>query len=221
MATKPLTIGYSGSLAFYEGDAAPVKHGGLRNWLWTYNHFVTDPSTRSASFLFRAVSELKKKYGTTSGQLQILLWGNIDQRYITQAKELGISDLVQIEGYLPKQVSLDRNASCDVLFLPMESPTEKGQPLFIPGKAFEYMNARKPVLALSAECDCMNVLSPSGLLQRFEPEQKNEITEWLNQVINNRSLLDRFVPNEAYIQQYSFRNITAQVAGVFRDVLGA
>src|ERR1044072_1817687 len=51
MDSKPLTIGYSGSLAFYEGDATPSRQNGLRNWFWTYNHFVTDPSTRSASYL--------------------------------------------------------------------------------------------------------------------------------------------------------------------------
>lgn len=221
MATKPLTIGYSGSLAFYEGEKKPHPAGGLRDWLWTYNHNVTDPSTRSASFLFRAVSLLRKKYGAGPEDIRILLWGKIDPLYKQQAAELGIADLVQIDGYLPKQQSLDRNAQCDLLFLPMESPTPAGKPLFIPGKAFEYMSARKPVLALSSPCDCMDVLEPSGLLKRFEPQDAEGISQWLHEVTGNRAILEQFRPDDAYIEQFSFRNITRKVAGVFTEVLRA
>jgi glycosyltransferase involved in cell wall biosynthesis len=220
MAIKqPLTIGYSGTLSFYEGEKAPSKRGGLRDWFWTYNHHNTDPSTRSASFLFRAVSVLVKKYGAGENDIRILLWGKIDPSYRQQADALGIGKLVQIDGYLPKQESLARNEACDLLFLPMESPTPLGNPLFIPGKAFEYMNARKPVLALSAPCDCMDILQPSGLLQRFEPQNAEGIAHWLHEVISDRSRLRSYIPDEAYIRKFSFREVTAQVAGVFDELL--
>ncbi len=216
---KPLVIGYSGSLAFYEGEKQPVKGGGVRDWIWTYNHMVTDPSTRSASFLFRAVSELKKKYNITPLQLKITLWGKIDPLYLRQAKDLDISELVSIEGYLSKAVSVERNSACDVLFLPMESATSGGKPLFIPGKAFEYMNAGKPILALSGPCDCISVLEPSGLLARFEPQDTNGILEWLHSVISDRQRLHLLKPDTAYIERFSFRNIVGKIAGVFDEVL--
>lgn len=220
MATKPLTIGYSGSLAFYEGEHQPVRGGGvLRNWFWTYNHMVTDPSTRSASFLFRAISELRKKHPVTAADVRVQLWGKIDPLYLKQAEELKIADLLTVEGYLSKSVSLSRTASCDVLFLPMESATSEGKPLFIPGKAYEYMNAGKPVLALSSPCDCMSILEPTGLLARFEPADYDGISDWLWKAISDRSFLESYRPNTAYIEQYSFRKITERVAGVFDEVL--
>lgn len=214
---RPLTIGYSGTLAFYEGQE--FSRGSLKDWFWTYNHTVTDPSTRSASFLFRALAKLRKEHHITAAQIRVLLWGKIDPRYQKLAEELGISDLVQIDGYLPKQQSLERNAQCDLLFLPMESGTEAGKPLFIPGKVFEYMNARKPVLALAGPCDCLDILRPSGLLLAFDPKDEKGVSECLYQLIKDRSGLARFAPDENYINRYSFRNITGKLAGIFDELL--
>jgi hypothetical protein len=216
---RALVIGYSGSLAFSDGTAKQRRGFALRDWLWTYNHHVTDPSTRSAYFLFRALKTLKEKYEVTPAQIRVELWGSIDARNRQLAQQLGISEFVQIDGYLPKQQSLERNRNCDMLFLPMESATEEGRPLFIPGKAYEYMKAGKPILALAGPCDCLDILAPSGLLLAFDPHASDAIAEQLFSLISDRTQLSRFVPDEDYINRYSFRNITGKLAGIFDDVL--
>lgn len=219
MATRSkLVIGYSGSLAFYEG-AYKSRRNGWKDWFWTYNHYSTDPATRSASFLFRAVSLLVKSGRIQKGDLLIDLWGNIAPDYIAQAAQLGISDFIRIDGYLSKEHSLKRGEECDVLFLPMESPTALGKPLFIPGKAFEYMQSRKPILALSYDCDCIDVLKPSGLLSVFPPDKAEAIADWIESMIRDEAKRNSYKVDESYIARYSFRNITAQVAGVFDELL--
>jgi glycosyltransferase involved in cell wall biosynthesis len=215
---RPLIIGYSGSLAYYDGKSA-VRKNRLRDWFWTYNHYVTDPSTRSAFFLFKAIQLLKEKYKIQPSQLQVQLWGNIHAGNLQQAKEMGISEFLQISGYLPKQESIERNNTCDLLFLPMESATENGKPLFIPGKVFEYMKAGKPVLALAGPCDCLDILRPSGLLIEFNPRAAEEIAEELNKIILNRDILSGYIPDADYISSFSFRNITAKLAATFNEVL--
>lgn len=216
---RPLTIGYSGSLYFYEGGKNVSAESSFRDWFWTYNYNSTDPSTRSASFLFRALQLLRKKQTVTANDICIHLWGKIDPRYKKQAIELGIDDLVKIDGYLPKEESLLRNAESDLLFLPMESGTEAGKPLFIPGKVFEYMKAGKPVLMLSGPCDCMDILRPSGLLLAFDPKDSEGLANELGKLIRDRNLLKQYSADTDYINSYSFRNITGKLAGIFDDLL--
>ena len=93
--------------------------------------------------------------------MQLRLWGNVDSRNGLQAKKLGISDMVKIEGYKQKEESLALLRSCDLLFLPLESETKAGKPLFIPGKLFEYLKIGKPVLALGGQSDCIDILKKS------------------------------------------------------------
>lgn len=220
MATEnPIVIGYSGSLYFYESGGKAVRRDSFRDWFWTYNYNVTDPSTRSASYLFRALKTLRDAQPVTASDIQIRLWGKIDPRYRKQAEELGIADLVSIEGYLPKEESLKRNASCDLLFLPMESGTAAGNPLFIPGKAYEYMKAAKPVLMLSGPCDCQDILRPSGLLIDFAPQDSAGLSRFLGELIRKREILQQYRPDMNYIEQFSFRNITGKLAGVFDEIL--
>lgn len=219
MATEAkLIIGYSGSLAFYEGNYKRRRNS-WTDWFWTYNHYSTDPSTRSASYLFRAVAILVKSGKIQKGDVLIDLWGNIAHDYKTQAAELDISDFVRIEGYLSKTESLKRSEHCDVLYLPMESPTNLGKPLFIPGKAFEYMQTGKPILALSHDCDCIDILKPSGLLEVFKPNAENDIAFWIESMIRNPDKRSSYSPNPDYISRFAFRNIAAQVAGVFDELL--
>ncbi|CAN5268613.1 hypothetical protein BH09BAC5_BH09BAC5_11340 [soil metagenome] len=218
---KPLVIGYSGSLSFFDGDEkfGSKRKCSLRDWVWTYNYKVTDPTTRSAYYLFKAISMLKKKYNITPEQLIIDLWGNIHPGNIELAIKLGISDIVQISGYLPKNESIKRLSRCDILFLPMESATGKNKPLFIPGKAFEYMKSGRPILSLAGSCDCLDILKPSGLLIEFNPTDSNNIADYIYKLISERKLLENFIVDTNYIKQFSFQNITKKLVQVFDDVL--
>ena len=216
---KPLIIGYSGSLAFYDPSDPPFRNSWWKDWFWTYHHLATDPSTRSAYFLFKALKHIKEKYNRDGRSIQLQMWGAIDPRNIAQAIAMGISDMVHIEGYLPKERSVQKLASCDLLFLPFESPTGKGRPLFIPGKLFEYLKIGKPVLALGGPCDAMDILQRSGLGLIFRPGATEAIAEGVMRHCEDPSLLKSYVPDNEYISNYSFSNITHQVSKVFDEVL--
>jgi len=216
---KPIIIGYSGSLAYYNPSAKIYRNSFIRDWFWTYNHLSTDPSTRSPFFLFQAVLYLKNVYKIDGKQIQLHLWGNIDERNKLQAKNLAISDIVKIEGYKQKEESLAKMKSCDLLFLPLESETKASKPLFIPGKLFEYLKMGKPVLALGGQSDCTEILKKSGLGIIFESQDTKAIADQLVSFISDKDLLDKYIPDNDYIGQYSFENITRKLAAVFNEAL--
>ncbi|MCE2772744.1 MAG: hypothetical protein LW750_04805 [Bacteroidetes bacterium] len=214
----PVVIGYSGSLEWNQ-DVVSTSSGALLQWFWTYRCLTTDPSTRSAFYLMKAFAYARFQLGMPKGAVKIELWGKIDPHYQSFAETLGIADDVYISGYLSKAASLEKSNQCDILFLPMESPGKDGQPLFIPGKAYEYLNARKPILAFSESCDAMNVLQPSGLLVQFGARAIEEPAQWMHRVAKDRAILNTIRPDDSYIVKYSFREITGQLADVFNKTL--
>lgn len=216
---QPFVIGYAGSLSFFDGRKKKSSLFSLRDWFWTYNYKVTDASTRSAYYLFEALKILREKNNITSSQICVNFWGSIDARNIEMARKMGIDDLVRIDGYLPKQESRNRIDKCDLLFLPMESATENNKPLFIPGKVFEYMKSGKPILALAGPCDCIDILQPSGLLLAFQPTATEAIAIALFQLVSDRKLLTKYIPNEDYINEFSYENGTRKLASIFNVVL--
>jgi glycosyltransferase involved in cell wall biosynthesis len=216
---RPLVIGYSGSLAFYDPSDPLFRNSGWKDWFWTYHHLSTDPSTRSAYFLFKALKYIREESKWGGEAIQVHMWGVIDPRNIAQAKEMGIFDMIRFEGYLPKERSIQKLASCDLLFLPFESASEKGKPLFIPGKLFEYLKVGKPVLALGGSCDGLDILQRSGLGLIFEPEETKAIASRLTELCNDQTLLKSYVPDNEYISNYSSSRITGQVSKVFDEVL--
>lgn len=215
---RPIIIAYAGSLAWF----TPRERSGssfIKSWLWTYNHLASDPSTRSPFYLFNALQLLKRKYGIGPGKIQIHLWGSIHPEISRQADKLGIGDLVKIDVYIPKMKSYDKLLQSDILFLPLESKTAESMPLFIPGKLFEYLKTGKPILALAGESDCTDILKRSGLGIIIEPDNPEKIAKTLASFVAGHSLLKQYKPDVDFINNFSFKNITGKLAGIFDELL--
>ncbi|MCC6818896.1 MAG: hypothetical protein IT245_08395 [Bacteroidia bacterium] len=216
MDSKTLIIAYSGSLDAFDLKAKKNFWKPILKWFWTYKHNSVDSSTRSAFYLINAVKILKSKYGITPQQLKFQFWGSIHPLNIQQSINLDVSEFFEFSGYLPKKESLAKLNQADVLFLPLEmSNTSEHSTLFIPGKLYEYLNAKKPVLGLCENSDCKDILVQSGIGFCVEPNKPYLIAEKLLYFINNRSELSSVKPNNDYIQQFDFKNKTAELAKVF------
>ena len=219
--TDKLTIGYAGTLnAFQARPGAPKWRNVLRNWFWLYRAENINFHTRSGYYLFRGIAALAREYPEAARQLEVQLWGRIDPVNQIQVQEMGIQEIVRIEGYMTKAETVARLNRCDALFLPLESEKEGQKPLFIPGKLYEYLNLRKPVLALAGPSDCRDILMESGLGIVCDPFDETEIAAALRQLILDRDqLAQRFQPNEPYIEGFRFEKITRRLAGIFDTVL--
>lgn len=216
---SPLRIGYAGSLIYHDPKHPVFRNRGVLDWVWTYHHLYNDPSTRSGYFMFKAIQKLKNKYGITASQFQLELWGNIHPRNMKQVVEMGIDDLVNISGYLPKERSLERSSAADILFLPLESGTNERKPLFIPGKLFEYLHQGKPILAIGTPSDSIDILKRSGLGLIFDPNDVEKIAEALHEIIKDRKIISGLVPDREFIREFSFQKLTGKLAGVFDELL--
>lgn len=215
MATS-IILGYSGSLNYFGGN--PKKRG-LKDYFWTYNHQHTDDSSRSPFYLFAAIQKLHAEKVINPSNFKMLFWGSIDKRNTDLARKQGISDYLEVRGYLTKQESLETLRTCSLLFLPMES-SGLGEPLFIPGKLFEYLNTRKPIFALCEKnSDVDIILRNAGNSIISAPKDIDGIASTLSALVKNPELLNTIVLNEEYIGRFTWERTTAQVAGIFNELL--
>lgn len=215
MDTKQIVIAYSGSLDAYQPTKKNSFLYGIKKWIWTYKHDTVNASTRSAYYLIKAIELLKNKYNITPNQLMIKLWGNINPINFQQAQNAGVKEFFRIEGYKEKLQSLSDLQEADMLFLPLEMSNTLGfGTLFIPGKLFEYIHTKKPILALCEPSDCRDILEQSGLGIIVEPDQPEKIALKLLDIIQNVSLLKSYIPNNTYIETFNFKNKVEELSKV-------
>lgn len=219
-----LTIGYAGNLQ--DWDPRVNEKSGilrvLRDWTWSYQPRNIDASSRSGYYLFRGLQSFSSKYPSLVDSIQVKLWGGIRRLNREQVNEFELTELVEIGGYLDRLESYKKLLSCDVLFLPLESSRGDQRPLFIPGKLYEYLRTRKPVLALAEESDCVEILRESGLGIICSPFDSENIADTLAFLISKKDELPNlYAPNNEFIERFSFEKIVAEMANIFDDVLNS
>lgn len=220
---QKLIVGYGGTLDFY----SPTKNTWFTNILVKgikffidYNHDLIDKSTRSAHYLIEGLQLLLERNHNYKNKIELHLWGNINPKYKNQVSQLQLEEVVIIGDYLSKEETQNKLQKCDVLFLPIEVGKGDQETLFIPGKLFEYLSLKKPILALTKECDCKRIIEKSGLGIIANPDQPLEIAKKLEYCIKNQENLQKlYVPNQKEIEKYQFQNLTKSLAAQFDAVL--
>ncbi len=99
-------------------------------------------------------------------RLQIRLAGKTDPEIISAIRERGLGDNLVDLGYLPHTQTVAEQRSADVLLLPLRREPEYSKVL--PGKIFEYIAARRPVLGIGqTDGAAAAVLRDSGAGEMF------------------------------------------------------
>jgi hypothetical protein len=122
---------------------------------------VIYPSERDPSDLFQAIAELKqdKKIDKDSFKLMLRATGHDDQ-YRIKLTALDIIDIVSLAPPIPYKEALQEMLSVDGLLL-LQADNCDYQ---IPAKAYEYIRAQKPVLALTSTTgDTGKLLTSAGI----------------------------------------------------------
>lgn len=218
MATKPLIVGYGGTLSY----KTPLTNSFLqkiKNIFWTYSNQNIDSSTRSGHFLIKAVKILKEQKGVKPIDLQIYLWGNISKYHIELIEKEQVEEFFKIEGALPYLESLKKLEDVDLFFLPLEkSASHCHRTLFIPGKLYEYMEHKKPIFALCEESDCKDIILKSGLGLFALPDNPNDISTKLFEILETKALLSDIKVNENFISSFSFKSKSKELSLILKEL---
>ncbi len=213
-----IKIGYAGILQHYPKKNNHWTHR-ITDLFWTYRPESIDPSFRSPLPLFRAMEKLKKEKSIGSNDLQFYLWGGIDPYYQDLIVEMNLGDSIFIQGFQSNTDTIKNLKEMDLLFLPLEkSNSPRHRNLFVPSKLFEYISINKPILGLCEDSEAKEISECSGLGKIIDPENENELVNFLHQLILNPNLLDQFKRNDEIIMQFSAETATQKLANIFNQI---
>ena len=133
-------------------------------------------------------------------RLQIRLAGKTDPEIISAIRERGLGDNLVNLGYLPHEQTVAEQRSADILLLPLRQEPEYAKVL--PGKIFEYIAARRPVLGIGqSDGAAAAVLRDAGAGEMFGWDEKEALMEFI--------LASHPEPSEA--GKYSRRRLTEKL----------
>lgn len=113
---------------------------------FTISHIGSLLTGRNPLGLWRALQELVAENETFKKSLKVQLAGVVGEEVLHSIKDYGLDNYVDQLGYLSHDKVLETQQKSQVLLL-LEIDSEETQGI-IPGKLFEYLNAKRPILAI-------------------------------------------------------------------------
>lgn len=159
--------------------------------------------------LWKALAELCAEDSAFKQRLQIRLAGKTDAEIIRSIESEGLGDNLINLGYLPHEEIVKEQRDADLLILPLRQEPEYAKVL--PGKIFEYLAARRPVLGIGqSDGAAAAVLKDAGAGVMYDWHCKQEMKEYIVSPI--------FTPKG--IDKYTRRALTEQLVGLLNSLSG-
>jgi len=146
--------------------------------------------------------------------------GNFGEENLRLVRELKLNGLVSVKQYLPHRESIRLLAESDVLFLPLFSFVDGPRNYMYTGKLFEYLGARKPILAALPEGDARDLVERARAGWCVDPRDVDAIKALLGQLVERKMAGTlRIHPHEQLIMQFERREQTGRLAALFDSLL--
>jgi hypothetical protein len=187
--------------------------GGERVWV--------DVSTRSHVNLMRALSRWRQEEPAIEERLEVILAGPTTMADRRVVEEFGLSSIVRMVGYLDHAASIALLRSANLLFLPMQKLPSAQRSRIVPGKTYEYLASKRPILAAVPAGDAADLVAASGRGSLVAPDDVAGILSALKE--RYRRYLagsERSVSNDSHLQRFERRELTSQLSQVFHAAIG-
>jgi glycosyltransferase involved in cell wall biosynthesis len=183
---------------------------------FTISHYGSLGPDRNAKTLWNALSIISKENKEFSNDLEIELAGFIGHAIINEIKSLGLGGNLKLFNHLSRKETIERMCRSQVLLLILNNmPNVNGR---LPGKLFEYLASRRPVLLIGPQdSDASKIIheANAGTSCNFDD---------LETTINTIDLLykkfktGQLISNTSDISQYSNRVLTKKLAAFLDQI---
>lgn len=141
--------------------------------------------------------------------IEVHLVGKADPGAVEAYRANGIP--VHEHGYLPHSEAVAFMHAADVLFLPLPRISGYDGAGVVSGKVFEYMSARRPILALGpVEGDLAHLLDEVGAGKLFDDEDQQGMLNFLKRCLKSRK--ESWVINDKALAEYERPRLTRRLA---------
>jgi len=202
LTQKPISVITNGY------DDEPIEKETDQNF--TISHIGSLLTDRNPQALWEALAELVQENEAFRSKLKIQLVGVVGDGVMESCKASGIEGFIDIIGYVAHNEVLEYQATSQLLLL-LEIDSVETQGI-IPGKLFEYFNAKRPILAIGPKD------WEAG--EMVEAHNAGDYLGHGNQKATKKLLLERFEQfqngtlncNSKGIEQYHRRELTQKLA---------
>lgn len=179
-----------------------------------------DILTRSHLYLIRALEKWRREHPNEAERSELVLAGDLSPEDRAVVLDSRVADLVRMPGYLSHVESVELLRGADLLFLPMHALPPGERARIVPGKTYEYLAARRPILAAVPEGDARDLVLASGLGEVCEPGDVAAMTRSLRrQFAAHREGREPAPADAAFYAQFERRPLAARLAAALESVL--
>jgi hypothetical protein len=180
------------------------------------------PGKRDPQTLFKAIAGLKEEGKISPNDFEVRFFGGGTLTSLLPAiRHYNLEGIVKIYGLVSFEESIRKQKeSTALLLLGWNDPRERGT---YTGKVFEYLGARRPILAGSLKGDVVDELlkeTGTGVVVNEVNEIKTLICQWIKEFSESGEILSHFRPDKAAISRYTRKQQAAKLARVLEEVSG-
>jgi len=210
LTAKPVTVITNG----FDGE---IGEGNNLDEKFSLAHIGSLLSERNPENLWKALYELTEERNDFCEDFELKLVGKVSEQVLFSIEKNGLSDYLSNIGYVSHNQSIDfQEKSQILLLLEIEKPELQG---IIPGKIFEYLKAKRPILAIGPEeWDATKILkkTKAGVFFNYseKEEMKKQILQWYAEFKSGDLTVNS---SSAEIKKFSRKNLTAQLSEVIKQ----
>ncbi len=168
---------------------------------------------RNPEFLWDELEQLCRTDAAFALKFELRLFGTIDDKVIDYLESLPyVGKRFYYGGYISHHQLLEQYEKASLLLL-LQNNTENALG-HIPGKVFEYMATRIPVLGIgNPDSDVARILNEVNAGVLYEPSQLNNIREYILKVENIKDF-----PKSDSFNKYSREKLTQNLVKILHDL---
>ncbi len=177
---------------------------------FTLHHIGMINKARNPEVLWQAIAKLSAQHPEFAKDLCIAFTGKIDHSVVDMLQKYQLQDKVQAFGHVDHPTAINHMRSASVLLLLVNDAQDiKGR---IPAKLFEYMAARRPILAIGdPDGDAAHILTETecGVLLGLQDEEgvlrtlAQLYTEWKSGTMRSATHIPDKYTRRSLAQQYA------------------
>lgn len=177
---------------------------------FTIAHIGSMLSARNPENFWKVLSELVKEYSAFKDALELRFIGVLSEDVLKSLKAYGLENHLDIVSYVKHDEAISYQQSAQVLLLAeIDAPETIG---IIPGKLFEYMAAKRPILGVGPEHWEVSKLvaeTKTGAIFDYKAhfQLKNVLLNWFQQYQKQELNV-----TSVNVAQYSRRELTRKLA---------
>ena len=194
-------------------DPEDVNHGvKLRDkFTITYTGAMYSKESRDPTLLFSALSELLSDGEISESDILVDFYGPHSDWLDGEIAAFGLQNLVTQHGLVPKDEAIALQRSSQILFVLLWS-AENGEGV-LTGKFFEYLGAKRPILATGKYCGGVTPLleqTKSGYAFSSVDSLKVQLMNWYSEYKEKGFVAYRGIDEE--VDKYSYRDMARKFA---------